>query len=182
MIIDCLDHKNFAAMRMASATVDEYVCYVDDDDYIHPDALKVCLKALQTTDATVAFTHEVVVTESGQICQVRNARRTWEQAIAHPRTIHHLTMWKSSAVDGKALALDAKYGCGIDWFIKVGAALKGDALHVPIDGYSWVQHRHSMTATRIGNIHYRMEEMSNDIKATWGDRKGLIAQFTKDLW
>jgi hypothetical protein len=138
LIIPC--HTNFAKARFEATRLSRYVAFVDDDDYINPTALKLCLTAIKETGAGVAFTDEVSVDLDGTRQFVRNGGRSYQDVSKHPRTIHHLTVIDCNYVSPKALELNSVFDAGVCWFIKASAALTGNAIHVPIEGYYWTQH------------------------------------------
>jgi hypothetical protein len=162
--------------------MDEYVCSVDDDDVIDPRALRVCLKALQETGAGLACTNEAETDINLNIRYVMSGTKLYQNASRHPRVLHHLAMWQSKFVDPYALELNNKYTVGIDWFIKVSAALQGGAVHIPMTGYFWCQHEKSMTHQASRNYHFRVSEMRNDVIARWGDRRGFISVYPEEKW
>jgi hypothetical protein len=164
-VIECL--SDFANTRFMASQIDEFVAFVDDDDTIHPDSLKLCLLALKSTGFGLAVTNEIMVNLEGKLIQHLRGEKSYGGISKHPRTIHHLCVFRSNAVDHKALELNTQFGIGIDWFIKASAALKYGAVHVQIDGYSWTQHEHTMTRKDNPIYNDRFIEMGEAIRNTW---------------
>lgn len=164
-VIECLD--DFANARFAASQLDEFVAFVDDDDTIHPESLRLCLSALRSTGVGLAVTNEIMVDIQGKMIQHFRGEKRYGAISVHPRTVHHLCMFRSGAVDRKALDLDSQFGIGIDWFIKASAALQYGAVHVPIDGYSWTQHEHTMTHMDNPIYNANIRQMGRAIRNTW---------------
>lgn len=168
---------NYAETRMAAMLDSEYVAIVDDDDTISADSLQLCMQALDKSGAGVAFTDEVVVDVNGVKLGVTNSKRTYFGATLHPRAIHHLCVIKREAVNKYALELHNKFGIGIDWFIKAGAALTHGAIHVPIEGYFWTQHPNQMYSTEKELFRNNIVEMGKSIRKAWPRKDELIPTY-----
>lgn len=175
IIIDLDDYAhNFQEERYKALCLDEYIAFVDDDDYISKDSLRLCLEALTSTNSGIAFTNEVVVNADGS--RMVNSRRVdYNMLSLHPQIIHHLSMIKTSTVTPKTIELALRYKCGIEWLMKADSALHFGAIHVPIEGYFWVQHNkqwhrtHEWQNSFIKNIRSIGYEI-----CSWGNRTGSI--------
>lgn len=130
--------SDFVENRCKSFLIDEYVAVVDDDDYIHPESLKLCMAAIQQSGAGLAFTSEVVVDNAGKVLQPSSkAPRMYQNIAMFPREAHQLRILRTSCLDERALNIARKYGLALDWLVTLQAAFVGGAIHVPIDGYYW---------------------------------------------
>jgi hypothetical protein len=144
VIIPC--YNTFERDRYESLFIDEYVAVVDDDDTIDPHSLRLCVEALQENPTVgLAFTNEVIVSPTGEQTYGNTNRRTWLEVAIHPRTIHHLAVFRSSMVCHEAKQLSDRFGFGIDWFLRATTALTHGAIHVNYPGYFWHQHHAMMT-------------------------------------
>lgn len=170
-------YEKFQEARFNSIKFDEVVVFVDDDDYISKDSLKLCLQALEETGAGLAFTDEVIIGLNGK--EQHNSRHVnYDMIKCSPQVIHHMSMMRTSAVGSRSIELARKHKCGIEWIMKADAASKG-AIHVPIDGYFWVQHREQYSKTLKwqeafrNNIHLIGKELSN-----WNTLTGKIPSWS----
>lgn len=175
VIIDLDDHPHdYQEERYKALQLDEYVAFVDDDDYISKDSLRLCLEAIKATDSGIAFTDEVVINIDGS--RTLNSRRiNYNMLPLHPQIVHHLTMIRTSAVSTKPIELALKHNCGIEWMMKADAALHHGAIHVPIEGYFWVQHAKQWhkNADWQNNFIRNTRILGNEIR-TWGNKTGAI--------
>lgn len=176
VVIPCYD--NWAQARLDAMQLDQFVAFVDDDDTVHPLALKYCLDAIQQHNAGVACTNEATVRLDGSIIHEHKRVKMYGGIPVSPRTIHHLCLIRTERVDPRALDLHDKYGMGADWFIKASAALRGGAIHVPMIGYYWTQHDDTMTTRRGTAFNEHIGAMANDIQALWPFQGGRIPTYT----
>lgn len=139
-IIQCTRPEDFAEARYKASKLSEFVAFVDDDDFIDPMSLKFCLAAIKESGAGASFTDEATVDLSGKVLTVSTGGKTYNAIPDHPRTIHHVVLFRSDCVQPKVLELDTEFNAGICWFIKACAALTGSAIYVPITGGFWTQH------------------------------------------
>lgn len=172
VIVPC--YHDWAEARLAAMKLDEFVAFVDDDDTVHPDALRHCLAAIQEHNAGVACTNEATVRLDGSIIHEHRKVKVYPAVLLSPRTLHHLCLIRTECVGEQALEIHHKYGMGVDWFIKAGAAFTGGAVHVPMTGYYWTQHPNTMTGRRGTAFHSLIGKMAIDIQETWTPRYGLI--------
>jgi hypothetical protein len=166
--------NEFQRARHAAMSLGEIVVLVDDDDYISPDSLKSCLRALNETNAGIAHTYEVMVRPDGSHTCNTN-RVNYEMLSAHPQVIHQMCVIRTSYVTNRSLDTALNYGAGVEWFMKAESALFGNAIQVPIKGYYWVQHaqqRHRTPAWQNG-FRENLKNMTNEIKS-WSSRTGAI--------
>lgn len=144
-VLEC--RGNLQEARWKAAMMDEFVCFVDDDDYISQDSLSRCVEALNATGAGMAFTNEVLVDGNGKVLSRNDGIKNYDMIPLTPMIIHHMSVVRRSALSQECYDIAVEHGCGIEWLMKAHAALKYGAVHVPIDGYFWVQHgaAHHMT-------------------------------------
>lgn len=117
------------------------VAIVDDDDIVLPGAVTLCAQALATHQCGLAFTDEQEIDAQGNPLRegMRRSRRLMDLAM-HPRSIHHLAMFRPSFVPPSALGLANECGRGLDWLMRAAAGLRGGAVRVPMIGYQWRRH------------------------------------------
>lgn len=135
--------------RWDARELDEYICFVDDDDYISQDSLIKTFAAIRVQQAGVAFTNEVLVDKAGKVLSRNDQVKMFEHIPLTPLIIHHLAIMKTSYLTDEVKVLADQYTMSIEWIMKARCALEGGAIHVPIDGYFWVQHddqHHKITA------------------------------------
>ena len=144
IILQCTAHEHIEPMRWGCFELAEYVAFVDDDDLVLNNSLRLCLNALELNpDVAVAFTDERYIDAEGNTINSPHdpdRRLQYEHMYMSPQTVHHLVMIRSSAVDREGQRLNEILGIGGEWLMKVGAAIKGGAIHVPIEGYAWRRH------------------------------------------
>ena len=175
-IIDCRG-KNWAHRRLYDTLDDEFIAFVDDDDYIAPGALALCLKAIKETGLGTAFTNEVTVKPDETVIRYHNERKRYESIRVLPRAIHHLSVIRTSAIDIRSLDLHQKFEMGIDWFVRASAALVHGAVHVPINGYYWTIHENSTTSLYHNRYIQNMPAMTQLIEGLWGRRCGYLPRY-----
>lgn len=163
LIIECW--RDWAEARLLAATSHELVAFVDDDDEIHKDSLRLCLEALQS-GLGAACTDEVSVDSTGAE-RKSTYLKTYEGVAKHPRAVHHLCVFRGHLVDPYALELHHKFGVGVDWFIKASVVLQHGCVHIPIDGYRWHQHSGQMTREHQALNARFIHEMSQAIRERW---------------
>ena len=172
-------YSDWGRNRYESFRINEYVAVVDDDDTIHPDSIKKCLAALEATGAGYAFTNEVVVDTSLNILMPADpAVKTYIGIGTHPRTAHHLGVFRRSALNEKALELHNKFNLGIDWFATACAAFsEGGAVYVPMNGYYWTRHDKQDTITHKGAYDASIGTMGQAIRSTFKMPFGRIPEY-----
>jgi glycosyltransferase involved in cell wall biosynthesis len=178
IIIECRDYKSWVIQRVLDAKEHDIIAFVDDDDYIHPDALNTCLTAIEKTGLGAACTDEVIVSKDEKIIRHVSGKKTYYDSTIHPRVIHHLCLMRGPLIDIKAIDLHNKYGVGIEWFIRESVVLQHGCVHVPIGGYYWTEHpdQHTM-GTR--NLYAKsLKDMQYSIRETWPEKfKGPLPVF-----
>lgn len=183
-IIEASTYDIWRTRRWTDLITSEYTAIVDDDDEIHPDALRLCYQAIQQHQVGVVFTDEVEVSATGQMRNAITGQRNYKDCIDNPRSIHHLCVFRSECIDHDMdSALRQTKGIGVDWMIKASAALTGGALHIPIPGYYWYQQTPTDEQKReTERILYRTQSNRELIKRVarqrWGGRSGMIPQLT----
>lgn len=140
VIINCYSEAELMVARWNALQLDEFICFVDDDDHIAPNALSECLTAITEANVGLAFTNEVLVDVSGVILGRNDSVRDYQFVKLSPNAIHHLCVIRTSAVHPQVKAIADHFGFGLEWLMKAYAACQHGAVHVPIDGYYWVQH------------------------------------------
>lgn len=147
-IVECKDVSQWTACRLQCLeAADEFLAFVDDDDFVMSDGLRQCLLALEHTGAGIAFTLERDMLANGKALQNSTTAPT---ILAHaanlPRAIHHLAVMRRSAIDVRQVTAAladlglTETGAGLDWALKANAAANGGAVHVPVVGYAWRRH------------------------------------------
>ena len=175
VIIKCdSDYDKFMQVRYNSMKLDDYVVFVDDDDYISPDSLILAQEALIKTDAGFAFTNEVKVYEDGKIVP-SIFTKNYNLISAHPQMIHHMCVYNTKYVTERSIECALRHGRGIEWIIKVDAASNAGAIHVPIVGYYWVQHaeQHHKLDTIRRLYANNMEQIQKEL-SSWNTKTDKI--------
>ncbi len=167
LIIECKDRATWVERRVSDALQHDIIAFVDDDDYIHPDSLKLCLAAMELTGLGAACTDEVVVDVEGKTMGRAYGRKGYYESTIHPRVIHHLCLMRGRLVDPRAVEFNNRFDVGIDWFIREGVVLKHGCVHVPIDGYFWTNHPGQHTIHSRQAYSSSMREMQQLIRETW---------------
>jgi hypothetical protein len=172
LIIPCFE--NFAQARFDASQLSEYVAFVDDDDFVAPDAIRQCLTALKATGASIAFTNEATVNIHGDVLYTNQASRAYQHVSEHPRAIHHLSVMNSTFISPKTLEINDQFGAGICWFIKASAALTGSAIHVPMQGYYWTRHADVMLQAESYKYNHHIKEMGVELRKAFPHPGGRI--------
>lgn len=176
VIIEC--QTDFAKARYAATQLDEFVAFVDDDDTISTDAIKLCYDAITFSGAGAATTNEAAVDINGKIIGVNSIRKSYGAVSINPRTIHHFTLLRASSVDRRALDIDAKHNAGVCWSLKASAALSAQgAIHVPIVGANWTVHNNSQHFLDNSNFSGKIRDIGRDIRAMWPHENGPIPMY-----
>lgn len=119
----------------------QYVAWVDDDDRVLPGALDAAVRALDQTGAGIAFTYERRITSDGTPLPFKTPRQMSKRDVAmHPRSLHHLTVVRTSCLSDEVYAEACRIGVGLDWLIRAWCTLRCGAVVVPKVGYEWRQH------------------------------------------
>lgn len=129
----------------------EAVAIVDDDDRVTRGALASCVHALESTGVGLAFTDEDEIDECGHHLRngLRRSRYLMDLAM-HPRSIHHLAVFRPALVPHAALDLAQRCGRGLDWLMRAAAGLRGGAVRVPMVGYQWRRHGGQDSSAGVG--------------------------------
>lgn len=164
-IIEC--HNDWGKARYAATQLDEYVVFVDDDDTVPEGAIATCLEAAKASRAGLVVTDERLVDLAGNELRISRGPKMYSGIQVHPTVMHHLALIKAEAVDLVGLKVHERFGVGADWLIKASAALRGDALYVPIVGYNWTQHDDTMNKREKSQFCSAMYHIGQEIRTRW---------------
>ena len=168
VIIERKTKSEWSLHRATDTLGHDLIAFVDDDDYIDPRALKLCVDAIEKSGLGAACTDEVEVDIKGRILSRAFGEKTYFGATLHPRVIHHVTVMRAGLIDvERATAFDQEYGCGIDWFIRQSVIQRHGCVQVPIDGYFWTQHEGQHTTYTRDLYAKNVRSMQERIRATW---------------
>jgi hypothetical protein len=180
-VIHCPTSDDWFEKRYTDTIGCDYVAFVDDDDTIDPRSISLCLDAIKSTGAGIAFTNEVTVNSDLSVIGHHDSRKKYETIRFLPRGIHHLCVMKSELIDPSVLDMARNFKLGIDWFIKASVALSHNAVHVPYPGYFWTVHPGSYTVNTHKDFVRQIPEMTKKITERWGARSGYIDRYTTGL-
>ena len=138
-IIECNSFDMWIKTRYDIMKLDDIVVLVDDDDYISKDSLHYVSAALNETDAGFAYTREVMI-EAGMKPRCNRPTTEYSRFPMGPQTVHHMMAYNTKYVTDRSWNLMQKMQLGLEWMMRVDAAANNGAIHIPIDGYFWVQH------------------------------------------
>lgn len=169
----------FQRMRWSTtvATNAEFVAWVDDDDRVCGDALRLCVQALKETPAGVAFTHEARIDPQGDRLSVCTHPRTLRDVAMHPRCLHHLTVIRRQCLSPEVWEHAERIGVGIDWLIRAWCALKHGAVQVPIVGYEWRCHPEAMSQTYERTAYEAAMPALREVTTSWMTRNATIPRY-----
>lgn len=126
----------------------ELVAFVDDDDIVEPHAIEWCLSAHQEHRVGLVFTDEIEVDKNNDFIRSgMTGRRTYIDLAMHPRSAHHLSVFRTAAIDPEAVNICKKHNLGADWLFRATAALTHGALHISRPGYRWRRHQDQVSIT-----------------------------------
>lgn len=154
------DLYTWASARLDSLLLDEVVAYVDDDDYLVNDSLRVAYEAMCATKAGLVFTGERMVDLHGKSMYDSDivAPKFSSSIACHPNVAHHLCLIRTDCVASQCWTHTRDYGPAIEWMIKGSAALSsGSAVFVPLIGYCWRQHPSSLSKSSFWRKPYTAE-------------------------
>lgn len=155
----------------------DYYAAVDADDLVINDSLNLCIRALQETGAGIAFTYEGQIDENGDDLGVNHRAVTYCQIACHPRSLHHLAVFRTECVDDRVWELARGFGFGIDWMTKAWVALNHGAVQVPVVGYKWRRHRSGMSHLEEPKFREHMPEIRRIMCSWLGDNPGMVPQY-----
>ena len=164
--------------KFESLNLAQYVAWVDDDDEVSQDAIRLCVEALERHGTGLAFTSEGWMDEDGRKQDARVRPVSVWDACSHPGAIHHLAVFRRGAVDEEALQAALQFGVGIDWLARARAMCLHGAVQVPIVGYWWRRHSAGLSnePVELQTYQARMSDMRNLI-ASWVTPHARIDQF-----
>lgn len=165
IILETPTRELWARSRIEEAQKHEFVTFVDDDDFIAEDSLRLSYEAIMQTGLGSSIVNETQVDVDGNTIRETTGVRTYELAALHPQVVHNLCVVRGSLVDPRAFELHSAFGMGIDWFIRQSVVQRYGCVTVPIQGYFWTQHQDTMhTKEGYGPM---IAEMSYAITSTW---------------
>lgn len=173
-IIECNSYSLWVKTRYDMMKLDDIVVIVDDDDYISKDSLYYVIEALNETDAGFAYTREVMIQDSMKP-KVNKPTTEYSRLQQGPQTVHHMMAYNTKYVTQRSWNLIQKVQLGVEWIMRVDAACNGGAIHIPVDGYFWVQHSGqicNMPAIRTG-FEQKIPAIVNEL-SSWNTRTGTI--------
>lgn len=156
-VLHCPDAVTYRKTKLEALRLGTYVTFVDDDDLVVNDGLRQCLGAIKSTNASVAFTDEILIDDTGNVIETLPIREAiyYKNIARSPRTLHHLAMLNSASVPLgliRSLFEKAEKTSGLDWIVSASTALCGTAVHVPIHGSHWRQH--GCNNNRLEALHF----------------------------
>ncbi len=139
-------HERFAAARLESMAMAQFVAFVDDDDLVVGDPFRKCLAALDANPtAGVAFTDEEMIDFDGNPLRspARPAQLKYSDFLMGPSYVaHHVCVYRTAMVDVEAIAKVAGNSTNaVEWLMAAHTAFVHGAVHVPELGYQWRQHQ-----------------------------------------
>ena len=180
-IIPC--SGNLMEARWEALNLGPHVCFVDDDDTIHKDALVRGMMAFGIyKNAGLVFTDEVHVNPDGSPIHHNRGQRFYKEIELTATRIHHLAIIRTDAVNPGAFKMAEDNHLAVEWLIKATAALEHGAVHVPMDGYFWTQHPEQHHKARVWQDAYAKaaRPVSEKLKAL-AKFEGAIPQFSYEL-
>lgn len=171
LIIDIgkVNLPDFINKRYDAMSLNDIIIFVDDDDYVTPESLRVCVDALRETGAGIAFTQETSVRQDGTFSSIRKKPRTNAAICTSPTVIHHMTAYRTKYVTDRALTLSTQVECGIEWIMKADALARAGSVHIPLMCYYWVQHseQYSRLPSIVSSYRQKIAHVSAELN-TWG--------------
>ena len=190
-----LSNEDYLLKRWDSIPDSGYFCFVDDDDVIVNDSLRLCVEALESTGAGCAFTAQSIINHDGSVVNppsgssVKSDGSLYIQPVryfestVHPQVIHHLCVMRRDAIDTKLCKeMTNRYGVGGEWIMKSSAALIHGAIQVPIVGYYWRHHNNNQSRNpefKDGFVK-KIGLLGRDL-ARLQQHQGFIPQYTRNL-
>lgn len=178
VFIECdgTNYADFAKARFDALKLGDYVCFVDDDDYISEDALAIARRCIiDNPGIGLYFTRESKV--YGGVIIPCKAGDNYECLIKSVTAVHHLSVFNTKYLDEECLNIATKANCAIEWILRCRMALKHGAIHIPIDGYY-----HSLHDQQISLVmpkHYRQSySFLKGVFAGWQKYYGQIPTYT----
>lgn len=150
-IIHCTGKEEIPALRWNATKLSEYICFVDNDDFVMNDSLNLCLNALEDNPtAGIAFTNERYIDIEGNTLpslHKDDKRVTYKDLTKSPQHAHHLVMIRTQFVPQYCRKILRDMDCLItsDWVIRSSCALVTSAVHIPVEGYAWRKHEESLS-------------------------------------
>lgn len=161
--LDTPDTSTFMKARLDALSLGDIVAFVDDDDYLIDDSLRLAYEAIVEHNAGLSFTGERLVDIDGNFLCDSDVRgpKFASMLACHPGVAHHLCLIRTSCVSPSCWQRTEQYGAALEWMIKSSAALSGSsAVFVPKIGYCWRQHKTSLSKTLEWSSTYRPDLFS----------------------
>lgn len=178
LFIECdgTNYNDYAKARFDSLKLGDYVCFVDDDDYIPENVLADVRKCIiDNPDVGLYYTRECKVISNDIIhCK---AGEKYENLIISPTGIHHLSIFNTKYIDNEILDLAFQVGCGVEWIMRCWFALQYGAIHIPIDGYYYCFHD-SQLYKRLTKNFFNHNKLFKSVFAGWQKHYGQIPIYT----
>lgn len=153
------DHVGIARLRGFSRGTQEYVSFVDPDDYVIPGAIRACVDRLdRNPQACGAYTDELVA--SGGKKNRSRAIRPWNptQQLLKVARLHHLLVMRRNFVERHFEDL-ARWARLPNYLLAAAIAQYGPWIHVNKVGYVWRRHGAGVHQTHTrGDIETAMSE------------------------
>lgn len=173
---DAKIHTEFLQARFDSLKLGDYVCFVDDDDYIPENVLAIARQCIiENPDVGLYFTRECRVI-GNDIIQCK-AGENYENLISGPTSMHHLCVFNTKYITIECLDIAIKAQCGIEWVIKCWLALQYGAIHIPIDGYFYCLHKHQLSG-KMARKFFDNRSFFKGVFAGWQKYYGQIPIYT----
>jgi len=171
-IVDCFSKDDLPQARVDAMSLGDFVCFVDDDDYITPESLKMCYNTLLMSTYGVVFTQEARVTDNREV--ISDTAKTYEDVLKGPRIMHHMSMIRTSAITARGMELAKQAFVGVEWVLKVDAGFNKGIVHIPVVGYYWCQHAQQGHRNTAYNIYEQQAKIKEEMR-TWVRPAGKIA-------
>lgn len=177
MIVPGVEFLVPARMAAIYTNPGKLVCFVDDDDIVINDSLRICKAAHEANDVGFVFTDEQMTRKlDGKTLANNSGVRTYEDLLDNPRRFHHLTMYRTDYVPKYHLGLhEEQSGTGIEFLLKAGAGLSHGALHVPIIGYDWTLDPTSLSAPKSKKP--KFDHLLHEAFSLEGNRTGPVPTY-----
>lgn len=178
LFIECegTSYNDFAKARFDALKLGDYVCFVDDDDYISKNALFMARQCIiENPGLGLYFTRESK--DCGGVIIPCKAGENYENLIGSPTSIHHLCIFNTKYIDKDILSMAFQTGCGIEWIMRCWFGLQYGAIHMPIDGYYYCLHKHQLSANMAKNF-FDNRSFFKGVFAGWQKYYGSIPIYT----
>jgi len=144
--LDCKTHNDFLIARHESVTSRKgFIAFVDDDDWIEPDAIRLLLGAIEQNPNTgIVYSDEGIAHDNCDIICSKAGTEYGDMLYGAGR-MHHICAINSEHVTSTSLHIALKAGCGIEWAMKAQAELTAGAVYIPKKLYNYRIHNDRIT-------------------------------------